>query len=160
MFVVKTTSATVVGAASRKAPRKRVPSSSRRNPGVKLRSVTRLWRFRLRRRRRLRAAGLCCAACASCGLRLNGQDVCVRPCRSGSCWRRWRAEGLIENRTRCGAPRGRQRQKKREAEKNSAAPPARFCQEITRLTRPEDRIGGAGDATKAGRQAAAFTGLF
>src|SRR6476659_6765801 len=41
MFVVKTTSATVIGAdASRMRPRKRVPSSRRRNPGEELGSAT------------------------------------------------------------------------------------------------------------------------
>src|SRR5258707_14573621 len=40
MFVVNTTSATVVLAAPRSVPRNRVPSSRRRNPGVSARSAT------------------------------------------------------------------------------------------------------------------------
>src|SRR5947199_3226555 len=40
MFVVNTTSATVMARLARRAPRNRVPSSRRRNPGTSLRSAT------------------------------------------------------------------------------------------------------------------------
>src|SRR6476646_220237 len=153
MLVVKTTSATVglvVDVAS--SPRKRVPSSRRRNPGRTSSRVTiRLWLFRRRRRR-------CRAFLGPGGRRLarrlgrRRRRVRVglrqsrnRGIRSASRWRgsggarRWRREGLIEYRLWRTATRRGERKKERQAEEQSSAPPARLRQKIARLTGAEER---------------------
>src|SRR5688572_14393985 len=112
MFVVKTTSATVGAvAASLNCPRKRVPSSRRRNPGEKLGSAT-----DLRRLRRWRG---------SLRVRSGGyrKHVWSRLRRRGSGRRRRRREGLIQNRARRGTPGGRHRENEGQPEKNPSTPP-------------------------------------
>src|SRR5688500_2923411 len=139
MFVVNTTSATVGGTSERSWPRKRVPSSRRRNPGVKLGRDTRLWR--LRRSRSLRVTA------ARSGR--DGQHVRIRLCRRGR-WRRGlRREGLVQNRPRRGAARTGERQHEGDRQKNSTAPPADLRQEVSCLTSAEDGVSGARDAAEA-----------
>src|SRR6185503_3468232 len=154
MLVVKTTSATVNGAsASRICPRKRVPSSRRRNPGVNLGSVTaRLWRFGIRRGR--------LGISARCRRGLDREDVRVGLRRHGrGRGLRWRRECLVENRSRRGASCRREREQEGDTEEKSSAPPADLREEIACLAGAEDRVRGARDTAETGRQTAALSRL-
>src|SRR5687768_8938778 len=113
MFVVNTTSATVGGASVTSEPRKRVPSSRRRNPG-------RRTGISLTRSLLLLATGGWRRALVR---RSDWHDGLGR--RSG--WRRDRrrtpGESLVENRRGRATARGHQLEDKREAEKQAARPP-------------------------------------
>src|SRR6478736_1975555 len=163
MFVVKTTSATVVVRLARSAPRNRVPSSRRRNPGTTSRSAT------------LGLLGGGCRRCRRSGLARAGNGGCCggRRRRQGNarcCTRRRRAshrsgrssglrEGLVEHRLRRATLRRRDRQNQREEEEESTTPPARLRQQIARLARAKELIGKDAHATEARRQARPLAAL-
>src|SRR5207244_431288 len=72
--------------------------------------------------------------------------------RSAGHWsgrRRGLCEGLIEHRLRRATLRRRNREDEREEEEQSGPPPARLGQQIARLARAEERIGGAAHAAEA-----------
>src|SRR6478736_5425208 len=157
MFVVKTTSATVVVRLARSAPRNRVPSSRRRNPGTTSRSATLgLLGGGCRRRRLSRLAGAGNGRCGSGRRRRQRNAGCSagrRVAGRGSGGRSRRCEGLVEHRLRRATLRRSNRQDQREEEEESSPPPARLRQQIARLPRAEERIGGAAHAAEARRQA-------
>src|SRR5688572_12483158 len=151
MLVVNTTSATVGGGEVLNCPRKRVPSSRRRNPGVELGSAT------------LRSLGRWCRSrCLRVAARsygLDGKNIGARLCR---CWRdrsRGRREGLVQNRTRRRTLRRGQRQEERQSQEDCAAPPAGLREQVPCLPRAEDCVRRAGDSAKTGGQAATLSGL-
>src|SRR5690349_10696652 len=158
MLVVNTTSATVMSAVPWTTPRKRVPSSRRRNPGTSTRSVTMLWLGRGRRRGGGRvAAGRSVARRRGGGGERNGAvRVRRRRRRRGDGGRR---ECLVEHRRRRALLGGHQRQHVREEEKDPAAPPARLGEQVARLPRAEERIRRAAHPAEAGRQAIALAAL-
>src|SRR5689334_8457968 len=156
MFVVNTTSATVVVWLARRAPRNRVPSSRRRNPGTTSRSATLgLLGSGCRRGRRSRLAR---AGNGGGGgrRRLGKWDVgwFAGRRRAGrrSGWGGGLGEGLVEHRLRRATLRRRDREDQREEQEDPRPPPARLRQQIARLPRAEERIGGAAHPAKARRQ--------
>src|SRR3982751_2440926 len=156
MFVVKTPSATVVVRLARSAPRNRVPSSRRRNPGTASRSATLgllgRWCGRCRRGRLGRAGHGGRRRRWSRRQRNAGRTTCCGSGRRRGGGRRGR-EGLIEHRLRRAAMRRRDREDERQQEEQRASPPARLGQQVTRLPRAEQRIGGAAHAAEARGQA-------
>src|SRR5512146_546049 len=171
MFVVNTTSATVglvVSVAS--SPRKRVPSSRRRNPGRVSRSVTLvLWllvRRWLRGRRRLLSTGLwrsgvwrrsrrratrCRRRRVRWIRRRERNWIGAAGCTNRRGCRRRRLEGLIEHRLWCAAPSRRNREQEREAEEQPSAPPACLGEEVAGLSRAEERARRTAHATERRR---------
>src|SRR5689334_22222750 len=131
MFVVKTTSATVVVRLARSAPRNRVPSSRRRNPGTTSRSATlRLLGGGCRGRR---SGGLARAGNRGRGgrRRRRQRDACGAARRRsgtgrGSGRRRGLREGLVEHRLRRATLRGRDGEDQRQEQEDSRTPPARL----------------------------------
>src|SRR4051812_13769438 len=163
MFVVNTTSATVVVRLARRAPRNRVPSSRRRNPGTTSRSATVLGLLgRWRRRRRL-PGGRSLRRRGGCGRSGGQRDACGTTARragsrSGRDRRRLR-ERLIEHRLGSALARRRDREDERQEEEQRSAPPARLGQQVARLARAEEGIGGAAHATKARGETVALPAL-
>src|SRR4051812_20622554 len=157
MLVVKTTSATAGRSAAPRPPairpRKRVPSSRRRNPGSVTRDVANLLlrgrSWRVRRRRSTRRCG------RRGGLQRYG--------RSRSRRRRrillLRSQALLEHRARnCGVAR-HQLKDEAESEKDAAAPPADSGEEISSLANTDQRIWRRARATEAGGQSGALPAL-
>src|SRR5688572_7708005 len=130
MFVVNTTSATVSGASETRVPRKRVPSSRRRNPGR--RSGCSLTGALL-----LLGAGWWRALFIG-GLDRNGG---FRRRIHGR-GRRARRETLVENRRRRAAARGHQLQRERESEEEASSPPRNLRQDVACLTCADERVRG------------------
>src|SRR6266566_571124 len=139
MLVVKTTSATAgSGAASTPPtirPRKRVPSSRRRNPGSAKRvSAANLflgsgsWRFRLRSCRRCRSG---------CGLERN----CWSGCRRRRNILGLRSETLLQHGARSRGVGRHQLKNETETEEDAATPPADFGKEISGLTDADKCVG-------------------
>src|SRR5690349_11328069 len=137
MFVVNTTSATAgtIGESSR--PRKRVPSSRRRNPGTERWSVNvaRLWLLWLRRlwswRRGSGSGGWRGRARLGCRLERYRRVCLLR--------HRWRSRGcrgrqrLVEDGGRDASASGRNLKHEREEQEHSAARPAGAGEEVSRL---------------------------
>ncbi len=153
MFVVNTTSATVGSEAlANSCPRKRVPSSRRRNPGDNSGGplgVRASW-----------SAELDVVATSRRRRGLNRQHVRVRLCRSrappgpAASVKVWsRIDGGAAARD------DEQRQQEREPEEEPTAPPADLRQQVAGLTCAEDGVRRAGDAAEARGESAALSGL-
>jgi hypothetical protein len=155
-----------------KLPRKRVPSSRRRNPGWPRRAVTfgrlrllarrrsfarrsRGRRFRslqrLRRRTRRRVRG--CWRERNCGIRSTGRRRRIRGNRHR------RLKRLVECGFRRSAARRREREQERQPEKQSPAPPARLGEKISRLSRAHEGARRTAHATKRRGHASALSRL-
>lgn len=160
MLVVKTTSAAEGSPAVQMRPRKRVPSSSRRNPLSPSRGSTGN-ALRLRRRR-LR----CCSRRGSrrgsrWSVRLRGGRQ-----RDRGGWARGRrlrcgrgGRRRIEDRSWHARARGHQLQHECEEDEDSAAPPGNSRQEIACLAHSDERLGGRAGATKCGCHSATLASL-
>src|SRR5437764_2427711 len=163
MFVVNTTSATVVVRLARSAPRNRVPSSRRRNPGTAVRSAT--LGLLGRGCRRGRRSGLARARNGGRSggrrgrQRNSGGATRGRRTGRGSSGCRGLREGLIEHRLRRATLRRRHREDQRQEQEQRSPPPARLRQEVARLTGAEERIGGAAHAPEARRQPISLSAL-
>ena len=155
MFVVNTTSATAGSTAPLCAatrPRKRVPSSRRRNPGSATRVSANLalrcwcWSF---------GAG-CCRRSVRARRRLQRNSGRRR---RWWCCLLWRCQALLQYRARRRRVCRHQLQHEAEEEEDSAAPPARSSEKVSCLTNSNKSIGrGAGTAEIRG-QTSAFAGL-
>src|SRR6266550_5548419 len=157
ILVVKTTSATAgSGAASGPPairPRKRVPSSRRRNPGSAKRvSAANLilrggsWRFGIRRCGRSRRRRW-----------LEWNRGSRRRCRRNVL--RLRSKSLLQNRAWCRRMGRHQLENEGETEEDSAPPPADLGEKISSLTNPDQSVRRRAGAAEARGESRALSAL-
>src|SRR5512140_392045 len=156
MFVVNTTSATRSRSRSRRSPRKRVPSSRRRNPALVLAGITALFRRSLRR--------WCRGWCGGRRLgRRRERRQRHRRRRVGGRRRGRRSRALTRERIEHGRWRGRPRshdlQNERECEEDAGTPPRRAREQIRSLPCADERIRGRGGTAEIRRKPTALSRL-
>src|SRR3990172_3759332 len=143
MLVVNTTSATLgAGSAAWRWPRKRVPSSRRRNPGRE-RSIVTIARYGL-------------FASAAGGFFASGDGGGRGGGRGRALGRR---ERTVEHRGRRATAAREDLEHEREADEDASAPPARLREQVPGLQRAEERIRGRGCSAETRGQPTALTGL-
>src|SRR5687767_2911592 len=143
MFVVNTTSATVGAPVLRRRPRNRVPSSRRRNPGIRFWLLTRV-----------------CESALAVGRILRNGFERYRRSRRRRGWRhRRRRQGAIEDGLGNSRPKRQEREDERQPEEDSTAPPARTRQEVAGLSGTQDRVRGAAGTAEARGKSTALSGL-